>query len=37
MKRIAMLPDVERGLIFEETATRKNIAAPIVEKDFWVC
>ncbi|MEX1116952.1 MAG: nucleotidyl transferase AbiEii/AbiGii toxin family protein [Akkermansiaceae bacterium] len=37
MNRIAILPDAERGLIFEETAARKNIAAPIVEKDFWVC
>lgn len=37
MNRIATLPDAERGLIFEETATRQNIAAPIVEKDFWVC
>lgn len=37
MNRIATLPDAERAPFFEETATRRNIAAPIVEKDFWVC
>lgn len=37
MNRIATLPDGDRGLVFEETSTRQNITAPIVEKDFWVC
>lgn len=37
MNRIATLPEAERTSVFEETATRRNIAAPIVEKDFWVC
>ena len=37
VNRVATLPDADRGLVFEETASRRNIAAPIVEKDFWVC
>lgn len=37
MNRIAACRAAERGLIFEETAARRNIAAPVVEKDFWVC
>lgn len=37
MNRVAALPDQDRALVFEETSARRNIAAPIVEKDFWVC
>ena len=37
MNRLATLPDAERGLILEETAARRNIAAPMVKKDFRVC
>jgi hypothetical protein len=37
MNRVAALSDQDRALVFEETSARRNIAAPIVEKDFWVC
>lgn len=37
MNRIATLPASERSLVFKEAAARRNVAAPIMEKDFWVC
>jgi nucleotidyltransferase AbiEii toxin of type IV toxin-antitoxin system len=38
MDKVANLPPDDRAALFEETAARANLAAPIiVEKDFWVC
>ncbi len=36
MDRIASAPD-ERAELFQETANRRDLAQPIIEKDFWVC
>lgn len=38
MDKVANLPQDDRAALFEETAARARLAAPIiVEKDFWVC
>ena len=37
MEKVALLSDVERRELFQETAVRKAMSAAIVEKDFWVC
>ena len=37
MDALARAPAAERAAIFEETAARRNVTGPIIEKDFWVC
>lgn len=37
MEKVAILPQEQRYELFLETATRRNIANAVVEKDFWVC
>jgi hypothetical protein len=37
MSRFTDLPPDERAVYVRETAARLNVAAQIVEKDFWVC
>ncbi|MBB75648.1 MAG: hypothetical protein CMJ75_14175 [Planctomycetaceae bacterium] len=37
MDALARAPASERAAIFEETAARRNVTGPIIEKDFWVC
>src|SRR5947207_11917048 len=37
MDDVVKLNPEERRIFFEGTATRRNIQAQIVEKDFWVC
>jgi len=37
METIAQAPAAERAELFNETAARRGLAPPIVEKDFWVC
>lgn len=31
------LPEREQRIYFQEAAARRNVAAIILEKDFWVC
>lgn len=37
MDGFARLPEQERRLYFEQTGARLGMAAPLIEKDFWVC
>ena len=37
MDALARAPAGERAALFEETAARRNVTGPIIEKDFWVC
>lgn len=37
MKKIASLNEKDRRELFSETAARKNIVSPAIEKDFWLC
>lgn len=37
MDALARATAGERAAIFEETAARRNVTGPIIEKDFWVC
>ena len=37
MDRVATLPADERAALFRETEARLDIAAGLIEKDFWVC
>jgi len=37
MNTFARLPQKERKVYIEETASRRNTKATIIEKDFWVC
>jgi hypothetical protein len=37
MDGFARLPGQERRLYFEQTGARLGMAAPLIEKDFWVC
>lgn len=37
MDVLARALEGERAALFEETAARRNVTGPIIEKDFWVC
>lgn len=37
MYKIAHLPNVEREILFQNTANKMGLNAAIIEKDFWVC
>jgi hypothetical protein len=37
MDKVAAFSIQQRRELFQETAARRNLAAPLVEKDFWVC
>jgi hypothetical protein len=37
MDRVATLTTAERAELFQETANRRGVTTPIIEKDFWVC
>ncbi len=37
MDKFAVKSDKERSIFLQETASRRNLAEIIIEKDFWVC